>query len=60
MFSPPLLDMGRVERVANAVVESIKQLKLSIENCSTRLNATMLRQQTLGICCFQLMFPSSS
>jgi hypothetical protein len=49
MFNPPLLDMGRVERLANAVVESIKQLRISIENCSTRLNATMLRQQTLGI-----------
>jgi hypothetical protein len=49
MFEPPLLDMGRVERVANAVVESIKQSKLSIEKCSTQLDAAMLRQQTLGI-----------
>jgi hypothetical protein len=49
MFNPPLLDVGRVERVANAVAESIKQWKLSIERCSTQLNAAVLRQQTLGI-----------
>jgi hypothetical protein len=49
MFNPQLLDVGRIERVANAVTESIKQLKLSIEKYSTQLNAAMLRQQTLGI-----------
>jgi len=48
MFKPQIIDLGRVERMANAVVESVKQLKLSIENSSTRLNAAMLREQTLG------------
>jgi hypothetical protein len=32
----------------NAVIESLQQLKLSIKTKSTRLNADMLRKQTLG------------
>jgi len=48
MSSPQLIDLDRVKQMANAVVESVKQLKLSIETSSTRLNATMLREQTLG------------
>ena len=48
MFKPPLIDLSRLERMANTVAESVKQLKLSIENSSTRLNVAMLREQTLG------------
>jgi hypothetical protein len=43
-----MVDLSRVERMLNTVIESVKQLKLSIETKSTRLNAAMLRQQTLG------------
>jgi hypothetical protein len=49
MFKPPLVDLSRLERMADTIAESVKQLKLSIENSSTRLNAAVLREPTLGI-----------
>lgn len=55
MSNLQLVDLSRVERVANAVDESVKQLTSSIEqlntkieSSSTTLSAAMLREQTLG------------
>lgn len=48
-MSTPKLDLDWIKGMADAVVELVKKLKLSIETTSTRLNATMLRDQTLGI-----------
>jgi hypothetical protein len=48
-MSTPKLDLDRIKGMADAVIESVKKLKLSIETTSTRLSATMLRDQTLGI-----------
>lgn len=49
MLKAPLIDLGRIERAANTVADTVKQLKSSIENSSTKLNAAMLREQTIGI-----------
>lgn len=48
MSNPQSVDLDRVEQLANAVIESVEQLKISIETSSTRLNAAILREQTLG------------
>ncbi|GAB7324170.1 hypothetical protein MBLNU13_g07541t1 [Cladosporium sp. NU13] len=47
-MSTPKLDLDRIKGMADAVVELVKKLKLSIETTSTRINATMLRDQTLA------------
>jgi hypothetical protein len=60
MFNPPVLDVGRIERVGKDVAESITQLKLSIEKCGTQLNAAMLRQQTLGIITISSYHPTEA
>jgi len=49
MFKPPLVDLSRFERMANTVADSVKQLKLSVDKSSTKLNTAVLREQTLGI-----------
>lgn len=49
-MSIPQKHLDRIEGMANAVIEFMKQLKSSIETTSTRLNAAMLREQTLGSC----------
>lgn len=48
-MSIPQLDLDRIEGIADAVIESMNQLQPTIETTSTRLSATMLRDQTLGI-----------
>jgi hypothetical protein len=48
MSNPQPVGLDRVEQMANAVIESVKELKLSIETSSSSLTPAMLREQTLG------------
>lgn len=56
MFNPQLVEWDRVKHIANAVVDSVKQLKLSIETSHTKLNAAMLREQTMGKLCVKVTY----
>lgn len=51
MSRSPLIDMDRIEKLANAVVDSVKQLESSVDTAGTKLTAAELRKQTLGIYC---------
>lgn len=41
-------NLSRFERIANALLESLKQIKLTIEKADSKLSPSMLREQTLG------------
>jgi hypothetical protein len=56
MSNPQLVEWDRVKHIANAVVDSVKQLKLSIETSHTKLNAAMLREQTMGKLCVKVTY----